>query len=98
MCESQREVLSTYRQEGISVGKMQVSSAIVAEFDRLPASDRRAAFQQLASFAEDRYLHQTTIQHADGPSEFHSDLPQALDRVADGSQATGTWRVTYLST
>jgi hypothetical protein len=93
MCESQRDVLSAYRAAGIEVGKVQISSAVVVDFDQIEIGDRHAAYAQLASFAEDRYLHQTTIQHADQPPHFFDDLPLALDSVEDASHARGTWRV-----
>lgn len=93
MCESQRGVLSAYRAAGIEVGKVQISSAVVVDFDQIELADRHEAYAQLASFAEDRYLHQTTIQHDDRPPQFFDDLPLALDSVEDASQARGTWRV-----
>jgi sugar phosphate isomerase/epimerase len=95
MCESQRDVLAAYRAAGIAVGKMQISSAVVADFDALAASDRKASFEQLSAFAEDRYLHQTTIQQGDAAPEFFADLPDALRSVGEAGQASGIWRVHF---
>lgn len=95
MCESQSEVLAAYQASGILVGKIQISSAVVVNFDSISAGDRRIALSQLASFAEDRYLHQTTIQQADGKAEFYEDLPIALQTVSDPEQARGTWRIHF---
>ena len=95
MCESQRSVLSAYQRAGIEVGKVQVSSAVVVDFDQIDPLDRQAAHAQLTSFAEDRYLHQTTIQRQDAELQFFRDLPEALQSVGDGSQASGVWRVHF---
>src|SRR5581483_8670789 len=60
------------------------------------ALERRAAgLQQLAEFAEDRYLHQTLVRP--GPEAaplFHEDLPLAL-AAADRTKLTGEWRVHF---
>jgi hypothetical protein len=71
MHEEQAEALEAYRRAGIRVGKVQVSSAVRAD-----GSDE--ALAQLASFNEPRYLHQTTVRHADGRLTFHEDLSGAL--------------------
>lgn len=91
MFESQTDVLHRYRAAGIGVGKIQVSSAVVVELDHLPAPERKLALRQLASFAEDRYLHQTVVQR--GQPVFYEDLPKAL---ADESAQRGSeWRVHF---
>lgn len=98
MCETQRDVLKAYKDAGIQVGKVQISSAVVVDFDAISRGERQAALQQLSSFAEDRYLHQTTIQQAGmEPSEatFFSDLPNALQTVANPEEATGVWRIHF---
>lgn len=95
MCEEQSEVLQTYRASGIGVGKVQVSSAIVVDFDEIPATDRGLAHDQLSSFAEDRYLHQTTVQKRDGEVDFYDDLPMALAALDDPKDAEGTWRIHF---
>lgn len=70
MWESQAAVLDTYRQAGVSVGRIQLSSALEAT----GIEESRA----LARFVEPRYLHQTTCRAPDGSLLFFEDLPQAL--------------------
>lgn len=95
MFEDQREVLRQYAQEGIQVGKVQVSSAVEADFDQ--AQSVESLIEALRSFAEDRYLHQTVIRTSveDRPV-FHEDLPLALAAAAEDRQlARGQWRVHF---
>ena len=58
--------------------------------DQLDEADRRRALDQLRSFAEDRYLHQTMIR--DGG--FHDDLPAALDEP-NPDDLQREWRVHF---
>ncbi len=44
MNESQKEVLQRYTQSGITIGKVQVSSAIVADWKSMNVADRESAF------------------------------------------------------
>ena len=95
MFEDQAEVLARYRAAGILVGKVQVSSAVCLPADQATPAERAAALAQLASFAEDRYLHQTVSRaHADAVPVFHDDLPLALAAAREG-QAGGAWRVHF---
>ena len=96
MFEDQVQAIATYRNAGISIGKIQVSSAIELHFDRLEPGERTAAVNQLRQFAEDRYLHQTVIQST--PNErtvFFEDLPQALALIEDPRELTGQWRTHF---
>jgi hypothetical protein len=77
MFESQDEVVRRYREAGIAIGKVQVSSAIHLPLDALSTGDRAAALEQLAGFAEDRYLHQTVVRSEEG-EVFYDDLAKAL--------------------
>ncbi len=95
MFEEQADVLHRYHQAGIGVGKVQVSSAVGADLNRLPPAERGAALRQLAEFNEDRYLHQTSVRPAPGATaEFYEDLPLALAAAGKGP-ATGEWRVHF---
>ncbi len=76
MRESQHEAFRTYRELGLRVAKIQVSSAIRLRV-RPEHPDSLAAIEQLRTFAEDRYLHQTTVATAGGV-RFYDDLPEAL--------------------
>jgi sugar phosphate isomerase/epimerase len=86
MKESQQEALSAYRANEIPIGKVQVSSALVANF---PTSDQAAGSalaERLAEFAEPRYLHQTMAG-----GRLYEDLPQALQ----SAERAGQWRVHF---
>jgi sugar phosphate isomerase/epimerase len=93
MFEDQRDVLKRYSDAGLRVGKVQVSSAVVVE------SAGEAELEQLASFAEDRYLHQTCVGSLDSktPPQFFEDLPLALQAVRDGDTSLlgRPWRVHF---
>ena len=91
MFEDQQEVLTRYADHGIRVGKVQVSSAVSVDFDRLDPESHQQARQVLSSFAEDRYLHQTTVREMHHRETFFEDLPQALR----GSVSGGHWRVHF---
>lgn len=95
MFEEQAAVLKTYHDAGISVGKVQVSSAVRVPFGTLPAAERAAAVEQLSSFAEDRYLHQTMAKGSAGDPVFHEDLPLALQTAGSPEQLGGEWRVHF---
>ena len=95
MFEPQQEVLDRYGAAGITVGKVQISSAVRVDFDSLDEMQRAAALAQLGEFAEDRYLHQTMVVEG-GRSTFHEDLPRLLSAVGDSrSLPTGEWRIHF---
>ena len=83
MFEDQREVLRGYRDAGIRVNKVQVSSAVSADGD----PDSLAV---LAGFAEPRWLHQTCVRGADGRVAFFEDIPWAL-----AAHPRGEWRTHF---
>jgi len=89
--ESQREAISAYSDAGIQVGKVQVSSAVEVDFDKLDTEGKMEARKQLNNFTEPKYLHQTSVQHKDGHRDFFFDLPNALAADID----TGVWRVHF---
>ncbi len=95
MGEDQADVLRTYRDAGIKVGKVQVSNAVEVDFDAMQPSERGGALAELAAFAEDRYLHQTMIRTDDGTQTFHDDLPLALRAAEQTGEARGRWRVHF---
>lgn len=104
MFESQDSALSTYVKAGIEVAKVQVSSAIEADFRQLETQQRTELLERLQQFAEPRYLHQTSVKTFDeapgdvgvedaGTIEFFEDLPDAIQ--AAGSDPRGLWRVHF---
>ena len=95
MFESQQHAIELYRQQGISIGKVQVSSAVEVDFSQLDAEERQQAFAQLQEFNEPKYLHQTCIRAADNPEvEFFEDLSLAIDAVST-TTPHGIWRVHF---
>jgi hypothetical protein len=96
MREDPARELQALKELGIPLGKVQVSSAIAIDWDLLDGQQRLEAFEQLSTFAEDRYLHQTSLRA--GP--VHSvrlleDLPEALASVPEPRQLRGSWRVHF---
>ncbi|WP_168565456.1 metabolite traffic protein EboE [Crateriforma spongiae] len=93
MMEDQRDVLSRLATAGIGVGKVQVSSAILADWESMATGRRHEAIDQLRDFAEDRYLHQTGRKKSDGSFELVEDLPGLLDGLpTDGDPVAGDQR------
>lgn len=96
MREDPARELQALKELGIPLGKVQVSSAIAIDWDVLEGDQRAEALRQLSTFAEDRYLHQTSLR----PGPVHSvrlveDLPQALAGVQDPHRLRGSWRVHF---
>lgn len=96
MFEEQVEALRRYQAAGIGIGKVQVSSAVILPLDRIQPGDREAATDQLRGFAEDRYLHQTTVRRSsDEAPLFYDDLPNALQSMDSATALHGEWRVHF---
>ena len=93
MFEPQRAALNTYRRAGIAIGKVQISSAVKMDLATKSTEEKQNAVKELAAFAEDRYLHQTMWQDADGEQEFFEDLTLALQTAGGLSQAE--WRTHF---
>ena len=83
MMESQRDVLTRLAAAGIAIGKVQVSSAVVAEWDAMAVGRRQEALQQLSGFAEDRYLHQTGRVTETGDFILAEDLPKLIAKAPE---------------
>ncbi|QGJ70590.1 Sugar phosphate isomerase/epimerase [Planctomycetales bacterium 10988] len=98
MFEPQAEVYQKYYNAGISVGKVQVSSAVSLRLADLPRDDRSAALDQLRKFQEPRYLHQTVIQqNPDATPQFYDNLPDAFQSIEgqDPKGLVSEWRVHF---
>ncbi|MEM9111745.1 MAG: metabolite traffic protein EboE [Planctomycetota bacterium] len=93
MFEPQREAVRAYREARIEIGKVQISSAVRADFESKDASAKSAALQQLKAFAEDRYMHQTTVRLPSGAMQYYDDLPDALAKF--GESPDGEWRIHF---
>ncbi len=97
MFEPQADVLHRYRQAGIHIGKVQVSSSVQAHFHRTdPPQLRQRRWESLQQFTEDRYLHQTCVRGPDQRITAFADLPLAI-RVAgtQGLLVDSEWRVHF---
>lgn len=92
MFEPQELAVQRYLDAGIPIGKVQVSSAVEADFDSVEAEARVELVEELAAFAEQRYLHQTTISQ-ESETTFFEDLSYALE--SKGASPAGKWRVHF---
>ena len=101
MFEDQSIELNALFNDGICVGKVQVSSAISIPWSKLSREQTEVALMQLNQFAEDRYLHQTTFGDVKPSQSLTSggeptlqrlveDLPIALSRVKSDSPSSET--------
>lgn len=95
MMEDQRTTLQRYADARIVLGKVQISSAIVADWQSIDPSDHAATLQQLRTFAEDRYLHQTGRLLADGQFELAEDLPELLDQTTQTPVTDRRWVIHF---
>lgn len=86
--------LMTLQQQGIRVGRVQLSSALRAAFSG-SGDIRKRTFEQLRHFAESTYLHQTVVRSANGRTFSHADLPGALQSSAPDQDESEEWRVHY---
>ncbi len=95
MFEDQADVLKNYQAAGIKIGKFQVSAAVRMALDELPAcgEERSLAIEQLRSFNEPKYLHQTMVRRGSEEPKFYEDLHLAL--AAESDSAFGEWRVHF---
>ncbi len=89
MRENPSDSLDAYAQVGLSIGKVQLSSAIDVNFDLISQEEHGVAIEALRSFAEPKYLHQTTVVR-NGAMKFYNNLSDApLD------DPVGHWRVHF---
>lgn len=85
MFEPQAEAVDTYRNAGIRIGKVQLSSAVSADISAKPQ-----AAEEIVRLHEPRYLHQTTVRRA-GHTMVYEDLPHAMEQA----DRVGEWRVHF---
>ena len=89
MFETQATAIDTYRNAGIQIGKIQLSACPEIDF----AQSEPDALEQLRSFVEPRYLHQTVVRDDAGGTCFFEDLPLALEQYEH--EPRGCWRVHF---
>ena len=91
MFEDQATAVAAYKDAGIRIGKVQVSSAIKVNFQG-GDDEAQEKLKQLSQFSEPRYLHQTSIQCPQSGSRFYEDLSMAIENEKVPS---GEWRVHF---
>ncbi|QEG22827.1 metabolite traffic protein EboE [Mariniblastus fucicola] len=91
MFEDQKTAVEAYRNAGITIGKVQVSSAIKMNFEE-DAVANQSKLNQLSQFSEPRYLHQTSIRGEDSSGRFYEDLSLAM---GDQPGFNEEWRVHF---
>ena len=87
--EEPARALARYRQVGMGIGKIQVSSALRAPLD----AGRDEVGGALAPFVDGTYLHQVVQRNRDGSLRQYPDLPEALARLDDPEARE--WRVHF---
>ena len=83
--------LQRLQQEGIGIGRIQVSSAVCAKLE--PHTSRAELEERLAPFADRIYLHQVVERGEDGTLRRFADLGDALASRCEGRRAE--WRIHY---
>lgn len=94
MFEEQQAALKAYQALGIKIGKVQISSAVQATFTHKDDEAARQAYEQLKSFDEPRYLHQTCIAQQNNNNDsviFYDDLSLAIA----SNPPDGLWRTHF---
>ncbi len=90
--ERPAEVLQKLKNYGLRVGKIQISSALKAEFPTDDLDARQAVKDAFARFNEPTYLHQVVARMTSGELVRYPDLPDAL-AAFDGNHAE--WRAHF---
>ncbi|WP_086477271.1 metabolite traffic protein EboE [Arenibacter amylolyticus] len=87
--EEPKDTIGKFREAGIKVGKIQVSSALKILFNE---GDREAIWQSLDRFNEPTYLHQVTQKKGDQVITFR-DLPELLANKEDYNELRAHFHV-----
>jgi hypothetical protein len=97
MFEEQEFALQLYLNNGIRIGKVQVSAAVHVPWNEFESTEQTAAaWQQLSEFNEPKYLHQTTRARDDGKLDcLQEDLPAALEQWQRPMPGAPPWRVHF---
>ena len=86
MHERAEEAVLHYKNAGLSIGKVQLSSAIEVDFN---SQHKPEVISDLQTIAEPRYLHQTTVCNGDEIKFFENLADLSLD------QPSGLWRIHF---
>ncbi len=90
--EDPAAALDALAQEGVQVGKVQITAGLKALLPR-DAAGRAALARQLQDFAPSPYLHQVLVRKNGGGLGQFPDLPEALPTLAAGRDRE--WRIHY---
>lgn len=93
MFEDQDLAVQTYDSVGAKIGKVQVSSALSVAFAGGGHQQDMSKIEQLKTFSEPKYLHQTKVQRSNGEYVFHEDLGHALSSFS--GESPENWRVHF---
>ncbi len=86
--EEPATILGSLEENGIKVGRIQVSSALKIDF----ATNKELKRKAIETFDEPVYLHQVVTRNADGSKSHFPDLPEA---IANWSPEHQEWRVHF---
>jgi len=90
--EKPQDTFRRWQEEGIRIGKIQISAALKADLPTKKA-DRQSVTQAFKSLVESTYLHQVVARQADGELLHYPDLPQALEHINEPEVAE--WRTHF---
>ncbi len=91
MYEDPTQVFEKFRENGIQVGKIQLSAAL--KLDLRNHDDRDGLLNKLLPFAESTYLHQVVGKKANGQLKSYPDLPEALEVLKTTNDQE--WRIHF---
>lgn len=90
--ENATDAIDAFKNEGIRIGKTQVSSALKVDWTR-PGTSPESVLSRLKSFDEPVYLHQVIELKKDGSFQQYRDLPEALEQFDEST--TKEWRIHF---
>ena len=90
--EQHRQVVSTLREQGLKVGKIQISAALRSALPKSGA-ERNTIVDEFARYNEPVYLHQVVARTSEGNLLRYPDLPEAMADKAN--TAITEWRAHF---
>lgn len=90
--EDPAEAIQRFREEGIRIGKVQLSAALKVQLGA-SEEERATTASRLQAFEESTYLHQVIERRDDGSLHHYSDLSEALPNI--NNKAAREWRIHY---
>lgn len=90
--ENAKDAIDAFNNEGIRIGKTQVSSALKVDWSQENIKPEKV-LSRLKTFDEPVYLHQVIEKRKDGSFRQYRDLPQALDTF--DVSAAKEWRIHF---